>query len=72
MKIIDGVKTNLGGNYSFSDGNDKKTMEMRLPKDFRETDEEMFNRLKYCYSRITFYYVTTAGRGYYEIIAYCK
>ena len=76
------IKTNLGGGYPMSDGNDKATMSMRLPDvvlregdkySHRETDEEMFARLAASgYDRITFYRVTTAVRGFYDIIAFVK
>lgn len=72
MRLVEGVMTNLGGNYSICDGNYKKTMTMHLKRDCHETDREMFDRLKHSYKRITFYYVTTRIRGYYEVIAYCK
>lgn len=72
MKEIDGIKTNLGSNYSICNGEDKKTMMMKLCK-FRESDKEMFERLKNCgYKKITFYYVTTRVRGLYDLIAYVK
>lgn len=76
------IKTNLGNNYPFCDGNDKATMEMRLPQvvltpgdkySHRETDTEMFDRLASMgYNRITFYKTTTAVRGYYDTIAFVK
>lgn len=72
MKIIEGIKTNLGSNYSICNGEDKKTMIMKLAK-FRESDKEMFERLKdNGYKRITFYYVTTRVKGLYDLIAYVK
>ena len=38
-----------------------------------ETIEQMFNRLvEEGYTRITFYRMTTAVRGWNEIIAFCK
>lgn len=73
--IYDGreIKTNLGGNYPFCDGNDKKTMRLCIKMDERETDEEMFERLaRRGYSRITFYYTTTMVRGYYKKVAYVR
>ena len=73
--VYDGreIKTNLGGNYPFCDGNDKKTMTMYIRDSIRETDEEMFNRIaRYGYNRITFYHTTTAIRGIYHLIAFAK
>lgn len=67
------IKTNLGENYSITNGNDKKTMRMFLKDDFRETDSEMFKRIaEMGYNKITFYFTTTAVRGYYHIIAFSK
>ena len=72
MKIIKGIKTNLGSNYSFCSGNNQKTMRMEL-LNFRESDVEAFERLsKKGYTRITFKLTTTAVRGFYSMIAYCK
>ena len=66
------IKTNLGENYSVCDGNDKKTMRMFL-QEFRESDEEMFKQIaEKGYNKITFYYTTTAVRGYYNTIAFAK
>ena len=39
------IKTNLGGNYPFCDGNDKKTLRMYISDSIRESDEEMFERI---------------------------
>lgn len=86
MKVIEyngrEIKTNLGGEYPFCDGNDKATMTMILPKwinpdgdryAHKECDTEMFERLAKCgYNRITFYYTTTAIRGLYDLIAFVK
>lgn len=76
------IKTNLGGNYPFCDGNDKKTMKMCLPDvvltagdKYKHTEcaDEMFERLaRRGYNRITFYYTTTMIRGIYDLIAYVK
>lgn len=67
------IKTNLGGNYPFCDGNDKKTMRMYISDSIRESDEEMFERIaKKGYTRITFYYTTTRIRGIYHLIAFAK
>lgn len=41
-------------------------------KDFGESDEEFFERLCKYYSRIRFAMVTTAIRGCYKTIAYCR
>lgn len=66
------IKTNLGENYSITNGNDKKTMCMFL-QEFRESDEEMFKRIaEKGYNKITFYHTTTAVRGYYNTIAFAK
>ena len=73
--IYDGreIKTNLGGNYPFCDGNDKKTMKMFICESIGETDEQMFKRIaSKGYNRITFYYVTTRIKGLYDRIAYAK
>lgn len=82
--VYDGreIKTNLGGNYPFCDGNDKKTMRMILPDTVltagdkychTESADEMFERLaKRGYTRITFYYTTTMIRGIYDLIAFAK
>lgn len=67
------IKTNLGENYSITDGNDKKTMRMFLKDDFRETDSEMFKRIaEKGYNKITFYHTTTRIKGYYHTIAFAK
>lgn len=68
------ITTNYGkeGGYSICDGNDKKNRTMELKKDFRETSGEMLERLAQYYNHIVFYNCTTAVRGYYDIIAYCK
>ncbi len=66
------VTTNLGGNYTLCDGEDKKTMTLVCQKNFRESDKEMLERLAPFYKRVSFYYVTTAVRGYYELVAYVK
>lgn len=66
------VRTNLGGKYPFSDGNDKKTMVMEL-SNWDESAEEMLHRLvKKGYKTVTFYYVTTRVKGYHKRIAFCK
>ncbi len=67
------IKTNLGGVYPFTDGNDKNTMTMHIKKSCLESDKEMFERLaEQGYTRITFYRTATAVRGLYDTIAYCK
>lgn len=76
------ITTNYGGNYSFYNGEDKKTMyyenmqwvlEDGCKYKSLEGEKKMFQRLvNEGYSRITFYYVTTRIRGYYETIAFCK
>lgn len=73
MKEINGIKTNLGNDYSICNGNRKKTMIMKLPLNCMENDSEMFERLsKNGYKKITFYYTTTRIKGCYDLIAYCK
>lgn len=75
IKTADGkeIKTNINEDYSITKGNGRKTMKLELKKGFRETDEEMLERLiRYGYTTITFYHATTAIRGYYDTIAYCK
>lgn len=67
------IKTNLGSDYPFSNGNGKKTMSMHIRHDHRESDVEMFERLaKDGYNTITFYKVTTRVKNYHDLIAFCK
>ena len=76
------VNTNFGSDYPFDSGNGRKTMDMHTPNWYnkegqtykiRETPAEMLERLAgYGYTKITFYNVSTAVRGYYDTIAYCK
>lgn len=66
------ITTNLGQHYAINTKQDSKTMVLRIPQDIHETDIQMFERLAPYYSRITFYYDTTAIRGYYALFAYCK
>lgn len=66
------VRTNFGGKYPFSDGNDKKTMVMQL-SNWGESDEQMLHRLvKKGYRTVTFYYTTTRVKGCYNLIAFCR
>lgn len=66
------IKTNLDEHYSIDPGNGRETMRMAL-KGLHETDSEMFERLaKVATKKITFFRVTTAVPGYYDIIAYWK
>ena len=66
------VRTNLGGKYPFSDGSSKKTMVMELPN-WGESDERMLHRLvKAGYKTVTFYYMATRVKGYYDLIAFCR
>lgn len=57
--------------YPMCDGNDKAHMKMRLLK-WQETPKQALERLAPYYKRVTFYRVTTAVRGIYNTIAYCK
>lgn len=66
------VVTNYGSRYSLDNGNGRKTMDLHS-KGLFESDEKFLARLvKQGYKKISFFYVTTSVRGYYNTIAYCK
>ncbi len=72
--IINGkeITTNLGGNYSFSDG-ESATMTCEVKLSASESDEDFVKRLaEKGYTRITLKYGTTCVRGYYNTFAMCK
>ena len=73
--IINGkeITTNLGGNYSIGNGENTKTMELKIKTSDQETDEDFVKRLAGMgYTRITLKYATTRVRGYYNTYALCK
>lgn len=74
--IINGkeITTNLGesGANTIVAGNKLPNYYMCLKDSCRETDEEFVERLSHYYSRIRLAQVTTAIRGLYKTIAYCR
>lgn len=76
------IRTNYGQTYYLCDGNDRNGYRIKLREwvlddgakyKRQETDEEMLERLAgYGYTTIRFAEVSTAIRGYHDLIAYAK
>lgn len=76
IEIPTDVKTNYKPgryHYPLCRGNERPGWEIKLPKDFRETPDEMFKSfVNQGYKRIAFYETPTAVKGYHNLMAYVK
>ena len=74
------IRTNYGENHGFASGNEswcfhRPSWVLSEGDTYRhqESEREMFERLaSKGYSKITFYWLRTRVRGYYDLVAHCE
>lgn len=74
------IKTNVDASHGFATGNESWSFHrpswiLSEGEKYRhmESEREMFERLaKEGYSKITFYWLRTSVRGYYDLVARCE